>query len=263
MKRPQPAAALLLLLLLLAPAALGATPEKDFADAVEVDAGAADEGAAAAAKDCPAALGKLESAVNAQPENLRYASEYRMAVISCGEYDRAISFFDKLTAVNPGSANAVLNHGYAYVDKIPAAGSITQVILANNALGLFSRALELKRTWLGLFTRGNSYLFWPAIFGRTPLAVADLEAAVAIGKEGGKRPYHVRAWVALGDAYWKLDQLDRARAAWQEALALFPGDPRLAARLAAEGDALKTLIEGDLDPAKRVDTDLRVVWSQP
>jgi tetratricopeptide (TPR) repeat protein len=230
-----------------------AGPEKDYADAVQ----------AAAGKDCPTALAKFEAALAADPDSLRYASDYRMAVISCAQYDRAIVFFGQLTAAHPGSANAVLNHGYAYVDKIPTVGAVTQVILANTALGLFSKSIELKRTWLALYTRGNSYLYWPTVFGRAPLGVADLEAAVAMSKAGEKWPYHARAYIALGDGYWKLGQIDKARATWQEGVRLFPEESRLRARLAAQGDALKALIEGELDPAKRVDTDLRAVWLQP
>src|SRR5688572_20963414 len=84
-----------------------------------------------------ATLAKLEAAVAADPENLRQASEYRMAVIKAGEYDRCVAFFEKLVANHPQAANAWLNYGYAYVDKIPSAGSITQVILANTALTQF------------------------------------------------------------------------------------------------------------------------------
>ena len=123
-------------------------------------------------------LPKLETALASDPDNLRYGSEYRQAVIQAKEYDRSLKFFEKLVADHPTCANAYLNYGFAYVDKIPASGSITQVILANNALGEFTKALELKPTWLGYYTRGNSYLFWPRIFNRTHLGVSDLQEAL-------------------------------------------------------------------------------------
>src|SRR5262245_48625432 len=104
-----------------------------------------------AAGQAPAgdALGALEQALQAQPDDLKAGNDYRMAVIKAGQYDRAIVFFGKLVEANPSASNAHLNYGFAYVDKIPAAGSITQVILANKALGEFTKALELKPTWLG------------------------------------------------------------------------------------------------------------------
>ena len=207
-----------------------------------------------------AALAQLEAAVAADPENLRQASDYRMAVIQAGEYDRSVAFFEKLVASHPQAANAWLNYGYAYVDKIPSAGSITQVILANTALTQFSKSIELRETWLNLFTRGNSYLYWPKVFGRAPLGVADLEKAVAIArKEPKKRRVYARSFIALGDGYWKTDQPEKARAVWQEGLQLFPGEAQLQARLdsmAQGAEALEAYINEQLDPNKRVDTNL-------
>lgn len=207
-----------------------------------------------------AALAKLEAAVAADPENLRQASDYRMAVIQAGEYDRSVAFFEKLVADHPQAANAWLNFGFAYVDKIPAAGSITQVILANTALTQFSKSIELRETWLNLFTRGNSYLYWPKVFGRAPLGVADLEKAVDIArKEPKKRRVYARSFIALGDGYWKTDQPEKARAVWQEGLQLFPGETQLQARLDSMtqgAEALEAYINEQLDPNKRVDTNL-------
>jgi len=211
-------------------------------------------------------LDDLEHALAADPDNLLYASEYRHAVIKsakgAADYDRCIAFFEKLVADHPQSAHAWLNYGYAYVDKIPAAGSISQVILANNALKQFSQSITLERSWLALYTRGNSYLYWPKIFGRAPLGVADLEEAVGLARkevQEAKRPKRVyaRSFVALGDGYWKTEQPEKARAVWQEGLQRFPGEAQLQARLARQGDELTGYIDDQLDPNKRVDTDLK------
>lgn len=214
----------------------------------------------AAAAEPDASLRQLEAAVAADPENLRAASDYRMAVIKAGAYDRCVGFFEKLVAAHPRSANAWLNFGYAYVDKIPAAGSITQVILANTAVTRFSKSIELRESWLALYTRGNSYLYWPKVFGRAPLGVADLEKAVEIARrEEKKKRVYARSFAALGDGYWKTDQLDRAKVIWQEGAKLFPDDPQLRARLDALGkgaEALEAYLDEQLDPHKRVDTNL-------
>jgi tetratricopeptide (TPR) repeat protein len=219
-----------------------------------------------AAGQAPAAdpLESMEKALQAQPDDLKAGNDYRMAIVKVNQlkvYDRAIAFFDKLVAANSSAANAHLNYGFAYVDKIPAAGSITQVILANNALGEFTKALELKPTWIGYYTRGNSYLFWPRIFGRTSLGVADLQQAMKIQKDGPKHFYYARVYVALGDGYWKMDNTDEATKTWRAGLAEFPDDGALKARLAAQVDALKSIMDDTYDPAKRVDTNLKDLWS--
>jgi tetratricopeptide (TPR) repeat protein len=203
-------------------------------------------------------LVKLEAALAAHPDDLRAASEYRLAVIQAGEYDRCIAFFEKLVADHPESAEAWLNYGYAFVDKIPAAGSITKIILANNALTQFSQSIERKRSWLALYTRGNSYLYWPKVFGRAPLGVADLEEAVGLARREAKpKKVYARSFVALGDGYWKTGEAAKARAVWQEGLKLFPGEAQLQARLARDGDELSAYIDDQLDPNQRVDTDLK------
>ena len=238
----------ILLALLLLPGAARASAYEDAMKAV-------------AAGNHAVALPLFESALNADPDDLKSANEYRKAVIRTKEYDRAIAFFEKLTKEHPLAAFAWLNFGYAYVDKIPDAGSITQVILANNALTNFSKSIELKKTWIALFTRGNSYLYWPKVFGRAPLGVADLEQAVALArKEPKPRKVYVRSWIALGDGYWKTEQAEKAKATWREALKIYPGNLELQARLARDGDELEKYIYDQLDPNKRVDTNLAPLW---
>ncbi|MBM3263867.1 MAG: hypothetical protein FJY97_10645 [candidate division Zixibacteria bacterium] len=241
-----------LLLLVVAPAAFAATAEDHYQSARK----------ALTARNYPVALDAFEAALNMEPDNIRYASEYRQAVIGAAQYDRCIAFFEKLVAVHPMASSAFLNFGFAYVDKIPAAGSITQVILANTALTYFSKSIEIKPSWIALYTRGNSYLYWPKIFGRASLGVSDLEKAYQMQKmDRVKRSYHVRVYISLGDGYWKTDDIDKARAIWQEGLAQFPDNEQLKARLAREGDALAEYIDSVLDPNKRVDTNLQEIWT--
>jgi tetratricopeptide (TPR) repeat protein len=210
----------------------------------------------------PGDLAALEAALAAAPDDLKASNDYRMAIIPAKQYDRAIAFFKKLTTDNPSAANAHLNYGFAYVDKIPDAGAITQVILANNALGEFTKSIDLRPSWIGLYTRGNSYLFWPRIFNRTKYGVADLTEALKMQKSESKRHYHVRVYVSLGDGLWKMDDLTAATNTWREGLAEFPDNERLKARLAKTGEDLKSLIEADYDPAKRVDTSLQDLWTE-
>ena len=212
-------------------------------------------------KDYANALHYFESAITEDPDNLRYSSEYRQAAIKSKDFDRSLNFFEKLAATKPQSANVHLNFGFAYVDKIPVAGSITQVILANKALTEFTKAVELESAWINFYTRGMSYLFWPKVFNRAPMGVADLEKALKIQAAGPKKSYYVKTYLALGDGYWKTDQLEKARSIWREGLKQFPDNQQLKERLDRQGDDLQKLIETNFDPNKRVDTDLRELWT--
>lgn len=225
--------------------------------------------AAVEAEDYGAALDKLEAAVAAEPNNLRYGTAYRQAVIAVGgnddkePYERCIAFFKKLVEAHPDAPNAFLNLAFAYVDKIPAEGAITQVILANTSLGYFGNALELEESWLGRYSRGHAYLFWPTIFGRTPNGIADLEKAIEISQQDGKKPkpYQSRAWAALGDGYWRLDNVDKAREVWRQGIEIFPGDPELTERLSrTDREELDAYLEAHYDTGQRVATHLREIF---
>ena len=146
--------------------------------------------------------------------------------------------------------------------KFRSEGAITQVLLANKALGHFSAALELEESWLGLYTRGNSYVYWPAIFGRTRLAIADLEKAIELSQQTAKRSYHARAYRGLGEAYWRLNDLEKARQIWQEALELFPDDEDLQVRLEQDDKALNALLTAHFEQGKRVDTNVSAIWEE-
>lgn len=211
--------------------------------------------------DYSGAVRYLELAVAGDPDNLRYGSDYRQAVIHSKEFDHGIKFFEQLAAQYPKSPNLHLNFGFAYVDKIPVAGAITQVMLANSALMEFAKALELQPSWIAYYTRGTSYLFWPKIFKRAGLGVADLEAAMKLQQSERRHGYHLKTYIALGDGYWKTDNLPRARATWQEGLKVFPNSVALQRRLALRGDELTNLIEQQFDPSVRVNTDLRDLWT--
>lgn len=205
-------------------------------------------------------LSALETALQTHPNDLKAGNDYRQAVIQTGQYDRALKFFEDLVARHPKAANARLNYGFAYVDKIPAAGAITQVILANNALTQFTEALQLEPSWIGFYTRGNSYLYWPLIFNRAHLGVADLEQALRMQRAQKKQEHHVRVYITLGDGYWKLSQPAKASAIWKEGLDQFPENADLKARLSRHGEELQAIIDGAFDFTKRVSTSLDDLW---
>jgi tetratricopeptide (TPR) repeat protein len=220
---------------------------------------------AAQGNDYEAALANFEAALKADPNNLRYGNEYRLTVVAINQvktYDRCIAFFKQLVADAPKASNAWMNLGYAYVDKIPAEGAITQVLLANTALGYFSAALDVEESWLGRYTRGNSYLYWPAIFGRTQSAIADLEKAIELSQQTDKRDYHARAYIGLGEAYWRLNNLEKARQIWREALQLFPDDKELPVLLEQDDKALNAFLTAHFEPGKRVDTNVSATWEE-
>jgi hypothetical protein len=71
----------------------------------------------------------------------------------------------------------------------------------------------------------------------------------------------VRVYIALGDGYFKMDDPEKARAVWKEGLAQFPDNGPLKERLALQPDRVQALLDTVYDPNKRVDTNLKDLWS--
>ena len=179
-------ASLILFLLLPGASRASEAPEEQFRRGLD----------AAGAHDYANALSNFEAALATDPDNLRYANEYRQTVIRTKEYDRSLKFFDKLVTDHPNSANAWLNAGFALIDKRPVSGAVTQAILANTALTRFTNSIKLQPTIVALYTRGADYLYWPRVFNRTPLGIADLEEALKKQKATEKQNYFFKTWVA-------------------------------------------------------------------
>lgn len=206
------------------------------------------------------ALENYELALAGEPDNLRWGAEYRQVLIAAGEYDRGLKFFARLARDYPEAANLRLNYGYAFVDKLPGQGLLAQMALAGDALREFSRAVEIEESWLGYFSRGNIYVYWPPAFGRASLGVADLERAIQLARAEPRRAYHARAYAALGDGFWRLGRRDAMRDAWRRGLELFPSSPELLARLGKADAELDAYLLGVYALGRRIDTRLEEIW---
>ncbi len=103
-------------------------------------------------------------------------------------------------------------------------------------------------------------MYWPLIFGRTPLGIADLERAIELAAEHEPRPYHGLAWAALGDGYWRLEDREKMSEGWARGLELYPGTSELEARLAREGEEIDDYLSLHFETTTRVQTHLKQVF---
>ena len=74
------------------------------------------------------------------------------------------------------------------------------------------------------------------------------------------QPYHARVYISLGDGYWKIKDLARARSIWADGMNHFPANPALHSRVTTRGGDLDRIVEQALDPATRVDTSLQELF---
>src|SRR5215831_2886830 len=175
-------------------------------------------------------------------------------------YDRAIAFFEQLSAKPNAGPNVYLNLALAYVDKIPTVGAFKRISLGNKATRAVTRSIELKPTEVSYAVRGMVNLrFEKGFYHRTPQGVADLEEARRRSATHARSPYVAQIYVALGDGYWRLKDHMKAREIWKQGSGFFPADAQLRERTTSPDTGVTDTINKTLDRGARVDTSLREV----
>ena len=207
-----------------------------------------------------ATLSALEARLTANPENLKAGAEYRQIAIADNASDRAIAFFEQLSAKPNAGPNVYLNLALAYVDKIPTVGAFRRIAIGNKATKAVTRSIELKPWQVSYAVRGMVNLrFEKGFYHRTPQGVADLEEARRLSAAHARSPYVAQIYLALGDGYWRLKDHVKAREVWKKGSGLFPADAHLRERATSPDNVVTDAIDKTLDPGARVDTSLRDV----
>jgi tetratricopeptide (TPR) repeat protein len=205
-------------------------------------------------------LRTLEQAVAAEPENLALGAEYRQVTIAAGLFDRAIDFFRGLARPNRSGPNVKINLALAYVDKVPTAGDIRRLYLGRDAMNALTQAIAVRPSVLAYYMRGQINLYYNRfIFQRTDKGVVDLTQALSMVTKETPPALVARIYAALGDGYFRLENLAKAREVWSTGLAACPDDAGLRTRLESKGQALLEVVTAALSAGRRSDTSL-VGW---
>jgi hypothetical protein len=202
-------------------------------------------------------LQTFERTIAAEPEDLRLGASYRQLTIDAEQFDRAIDFFRAL-ARRPGSGpNVKINLALAYADKVPPAGDIRRLYLGRDAMNALTQSIAERPSVLAYYFRGRINLYYNRlIFHRTDKGVADLTQALSMVTSETPPPLVAGVYTALGDGYFRLEDLPRARGVWSEGLTKFPDDDALRTRLQKEGQALLEVVTAALSAGRRSDTSL-------
>lgn len=213
-------------------------------------------------KDLDRLLGVMENQISHGMEDWSLASSYRKRCADYGQVDRAIRFFKDLVAKKPDLLRPRIELACAYVDKIPSQGGIAAIVskgtLARKSLDQLDLVLEKDPdSWAASYARGMNHLHWPRALRHSDNAVADFKRCLALQKSETQKPYYVRTFIAMGDAYGKAKQYDEAREAWRQGLLLFPQSQELRERIKLrDDDQLLDYIESKRSLEAPIDTDL-------
>jgi tetratricopeptide (TPR) repeat protein len=209
-------------------------------------------------------LDDFEQAITADPENLPLAAEYRQRAIGDRAFDRSIDFLERLAKRKGSGPNIQISVALAYVDKVPTSGDIRRLYLGRDAMSALTKSLAQRPTALAYYVRGVINLFYNAfIFHRADKGVADLTQALSLVTTDTPPLLVRRIYAALGDGYFRLQDVAKAKSVWNDGLSRCPGDAALRQRIAAEGAALKDIVTKALYAGYRVDTTLHDMLPLP
>ncbi len=202
-----------------------------------------------------------------KPFDRTLASTYRLRASTYGEHDRSIDFFQQLIEQHAKEgydpSEARLDLSLAYVDKIPTCGGLAAVVCKGSLAkkGLDQATLVLADhpdSWLAFYSRGMNHLHWPRALRHSDDAARDLARCVELQEqEDEPKAYHLRTWLALGQAQTKAGHFDEGRETWRRGLEKFPGAGELEQALAIEDDDELLAYVRDVRSLERpVDTDV-------
>jgi tetratricopeptide (TPR) repeat protein len=202
-------------------------------------------------------LQTFERAISAEPENLKLGADYRTLTIEAGLFDRAIDFFRALARRPASGPNVKINLALAYADKVPPAGDIRRLYLGRDAMNALTQSIAGRPSVLAYYFRGRINLYYNRlIFHRTDKGVADLTQALSMVTNETPPALVASVYTALGDGYFRLENLSRAHDTWSEGLTMFPDDEALRTRLQKDGPALLEVVTAALSAGRRSDTSL-------
>lgn len=209
-------------------------------------------------------LALVEQALTEHPGSLELGNYYRAEIRKRALEERAISFLKGLAA--PGAPDeAFFNAAFAYIDKIPRVGPMGAGFLSKRSIAMFRQVLDAKPdNWIANYGIGMNYLHWPDYFKKNESALGFLEKCLELQKGAAPRPYYLLAYLRLGDAYARSNEIDKAFATWRDGLALYPDHPDLVARLRTPPERIQAAINEYYNPNQSIgaiDTDVSVLWA--
>lgn len=145
-----------------------------------------------------------------------------------------VAMFEERAKLNPNDPKAQLELGKAYLQKVFKAGAGPEAgVWATKADKSFDKALAIDdHDWSSRFYKAMSLSNWPAFLGKQNEAIANFDILVKQQDSMPVQPMHAQTHVLLGNMYMSMGQKDKALAAWQKGLSIFPDNDELKKQIA-------------------------------
>ncbi|KOR31474.1 hypothetical protein TI04_00530 [Achromatium sp. WMS2] len=195
----------------------------------------------------------------------------RMQLKAANKSSIAQDFFTALAARQDTDA-VLLNLSLTFVDQIPGKN-----LLRKGYLSTMSQNVATKLTrrdpnhWIAWYIRGLNNLYWPAWFKKAKFARDYLQHAIDVrtsilAATPDHNDMYAFNYLALGDAYGMLGQLDLARKTWELGQLTYPYVDIFKPRLELPGTSIYAAVLAARDSDQPIDTNLTFTWqhhSQP
>ncbi len=146
-----------------------------------------------------------------------------------GQTDALVALFEKHAKDNPNDPKAQVELGQAYLQKtFSASDGPDKGLWSTKADKAFDAAIGLDdHNWEARFTKGVNLSFWPPVLGKQNEAIAQFQTLVEQQEGQAQQPQFAQTHLWLGNMYQQMGQKEKAIAAWQHGLTMFPGDEQL------------------------------------
>ena len=194
------------------------------------------------------------------------ANEFRRACRNAKRVADCIEPLQKLLKQFSDSPGLRYNAALIYVDAMAGKSILAQGQLSTRSIDRVVPLIKQDANdWLAYYIRGLNNLYWPTFFRRTARAIDDLRYCVTLVTGGAvaQEGYHVRAWIALGDALAKADAVHDAVAAWTAGIKRFPKSRALKERLNVPYENIRLFVAQQRDIDRPIDTDLKFLTDSP
>jgi tetratricopeptide (TPR) repeat protein len=152
-----------------------------------------------------------------------------------GLTDALVAEFEARVERDPTNPDLRVELGGAYLQKIFELGTSGPMtgVWAMKADKAFDSALELDpEHWDARFDKAVSLSFWPPIFGKQKEAIHHFEKLIEQQSAQAQEPKFANTHLLLGNMYQQAGDMQKAVAAWNAGLSLFPGNEALKKQIA-------------------------------
>jgi tetratricopeptide (TPR) repeat protein len=215
-------------------------------------------------------LAYLKVAAQANPDDLRFANDYRIALRDQGQFQEEEKFFSEQLKTQT-TINLQLDLALSYVDEMrscpkPPDGLVCQAQFSSRSISVLNTILQqVPYNIIARYARGLNDLYWPTLMGHLPQAQVDLQYAVALSQQLNAitNSFMPDAYTALGDVFAKDNKIDTARNVWLNGKQEIPDSSLLNQRLNIPRDQLVNQEDNAIRGlGVYVDTNITLFWQK-